>query len=183
MSKKRIPWTTYLWPGLPQLTQRGTWTALFWALATAFLADGVIITRFIWPETFDVLWNNVILGGFIGVYLIGCLASYQVEKSRQIYNDAHSGADLFPDAQKRYLEGKYFEAEQALNKQIQFHPEDVPARMLLMDLYIVNRRLDDALKQLQRILDLPDIQSWKWELIAANEHIKEVRQEMLEEDE
>ena len=183
MSKSRIPWMTYLWPGLPQLTQRGTWTALFWALATAFLLDGVIITRYIWPETFNNIWDNVILGGCIGVYVIGCVVSYQVEKSRQDYIEAHNGTDLFPEAKMRYLEGKYFEAEQDLNKQIQFHPEDIPARMLLMDLYIVNRRLEEALKQLQITIELPDAQAWKWELIATNEHIKEVRQEIEEENE
>ena len=179
MSKSKIPWSTYLWPGLPQLTQRGTWTALFWALATAFLADGVIITRYIWPETFDVFWDNVILGSFIGVYVVGCLVSYQIEKSHNASIQT-SVADAFPEAQKRYLEGRYFEAEQTLVKLLNAAPEDVPARLLLIDLLIVNRRLEEALKQLQQTLEFSEAQPWKWELIAVNEHIKEVRQNLTE---
>lgn len=179
MSKSRIPWPTYLWPGLPQLTQRGTWTAVFWALATAFLADGVIITQYIWPETFDKFWDNVILGSFLGVYFVGCIVSYQIEKVRNASNQG-SNEDAFPEAQKRYLEGKYFEAEQALVKLLDRTPEDIAARMLLMDLFIVNRRLEEALKLLQETIDYSEAQSWKWELIAVNEHIKQVRQEMLE---
>lgn len=178
MSKSKIPLPTYLWPGLPQLTQRGTWTALFWALATAFLADGVIITRYIWPETFDIFWDNIILGSFLGVYVVGCIVSYQIEKSRN-QDGQISNNDLFPEAQKRYLEGKYFEAEQTLVKLLNRTPEDIAARMLLIDLLIVNRRLEDAAKQLQQTLDFSEAQPWKWELIAVNEHIKQVRQEML----
>lgn len=178
MSKSKIPWSTYLWPGLPQLTQRGTWTAVFWALATAFLADGVIITRYIWPETFDVFWDNVILGCFIGVYVVGCIVSFQIEKARNRLNTA-SNKDLFPEAQKRYLEGKYFEAEKALVEIINRTPEDVAARMLLIDLLIVNRRLEEAAIQLQQTIDYSEAQPWKWELIAVNEHIKQVQQEML----
>ena len=179
MSKSRIPLPTYLWPGLPQLTQRGTWTALFWALTTAFLADGVIITQYIWPETFDKFWDNIILGSFIGVYFVGCLVSYQIEKAREKYTQT-SNNDLFPEAQKRYLEGKYFEAEQALVKLLNATPEDIAARLLLIDLLIVNRRLEEAVKQLQQTLDYTEALPWKWELIAVNERIKEVRQEMLE---
>ena len=181
MSKSRIPFPTYLWPGLPQLTKRGTWTALFWALATAFLADGVIITRFIWPETFNLFWDNVILGAFTGVYVIGCIVSYQIEKVRDASSQNTNNTDLFPEAQKRYLEGKYFEAEQALVKLLNNNPEDIAARMLLIDLLIVNRRLEEALNVLQQTLDFPEAIPWKWELIAANERIKQVQQEALEE--
>ncbi|MBR0238229.1 MAG: hypothetical protein IJQ39_09075 [Thermoguttaceae bacterium] len=181
MSKSRIPFSTYLWPGLPQLTQRGTWTALFWALTTAFLADGVIITRFIWPETFNLFWDNVILGAFTGVYVVGCIVSYQIEKARDASQNS-SNADLFPDAQKRYLEGKYFEAEQALDKLLNKTPEDIAARMLLIDLLVVNRRLEEALTVLQQTIEFSEAQPWKWELIAANEHIKQVKQEILEEE-
>ena len=180
MSKPKIPWSTYLWPGLPQLTQRGTWTAVFWALATAFLADGVIITRYIWPETFDVFWDNVILGCFIGVYVVGCIVSYQIEKSRASIYQTSAAADVFPEAQKRYLEGRYFEAEQSLVKLLNATPEDIPARLLLIDLLIVNRRLEEAVKQLQQTLEYSEAQPWKWELIAVNEHIKQVRQDMIE---
>ena len=182
MPKSRIPLPTYLWPGLPQLTQRGTWTALFWALATAFLADGVIITQFIWPETFDKFWDNVILGSFIGVYAVGCIASYQIEKSRASYDQTSSNADLFPEAQKRYLEGKYFEAEQALVKLLSKTPEDIPARLLFIDLLITNRRLEEAIKMLQETIDFSEAQPWKWELIAVNERIKQVRQDMIEQE-
>ena len=178
MSKSRIPVPTYLWPGLPQLTQRGTWTAVFWALATAFLADGVIITRYIWPETFDKFWDNIILGSFLGVYVVGCIVSYQIEKARSASIQT-AKEDLFPKAQKSYLEGKYFEAEQALVKLLNATPEDIPARLLLIDLLIVNRRLEEAVKQLQQTLEFSEAQPWKWELIAVNEHIKQVRQEML----
>ncbi|MBR5710469.1 MAG: tetratricopeptide repeat protein [Thermoguttaceae bacterium] len=179
MSKSRIPLPTYLWPGLPQLTQRGTWTALFWALATAFLADGVIITRYIWPETFDVVWDNVILGCFLGVYIVGCTVSYFIEKSRNASSQT-SNEDLFPEAQKRYLEGRYFEAEQDLVQLLNKTPEDIPARLLLIDLLVVNRRLEEAVKALKETIDFSEAQQWKWELIAVNEHIKQVRQDLAE---
>lgn len=182
MSKSRIPLPTYLWPGLPQLTQRGTWTALFWAMATAFLADGVIITRYIWPETFDKFWDNVILGCFLGVYVVGCLVSFQIEKARSA-SSQKSKEDIFPEAQKRYLEGKYFEAEQALVKLLNATPEDIAARMLLIDLLVVNRRLEEAAQQLQQTIEFSEAQAWKWELIAVNDHIKQVRQDMIEQGE
>ena len=179
MSKSRIPLPTYLWPGLPQLTQRGTWTALFWALATAFLADGVIITRYIWPETFDVVWDNVILGCFLGVYIVGCIVSYFIEKARDASSQT-SNEDLFPEAQKRYLEGRYFEAEHDLVQLINKNPEDMPARLLLIDLLVVNRRLEEAVKALKETIDFSEAQQWKWELIAVNEHIKQVQQDLAE---
>ena len=179
MSKSRIPLPTYLWPGLPQLTQRGTWTALFWALATAFLADGVIITRYIWPETFDVVWDNVILGCFLGVYIVGCIVSYLIEKARDASSQTPN-EDLFPEAQKRYLEGRYFEAEQDLVQLLNKTPEDIPARLLLIDLLVVNRRLEEAVKALKETIDFSEAQQWKWELIAVNEHIKQVRQDLAE---
>ena len=71
------------------------------------------------------------------------------------------------------------EAEKALVEIINRTPEDVAARMLLIDLLIVNRRLEEAAIQLQQTIDYSEAQPWKWELIAVNEHIKQVQQEML----
>ena len=148
-------------------------------MATAFLADGVIITRYIWPETFDVFWDNIILGSFLGVYVVGCIVSYQIEKTRDASLQT-SKEDVFPEAQKRYLEGKYFEAEQSLVKLLNRTPEDIPARLLFIDLLIVNRRLEEALNQLQQTIEFSEAQPWKWELIAVHERIKQVQQDMTE---
>lgn len=174
-------WSIFLWPGLPQLTKRGTWSALFWALATAFLADGVVITRYIWPETFSNFWDNIILGAFIGIYFVGCYISWHLEKNREESAPQNKG-DEFPAAQALYLKGRYFEAEKILQNQLKREPEDMASQILLLDLLVVTRRLDEAQQQLESVLNIPDSRAWSWELLDINERIKQVREDLLQEE-
>ena len=174
-SKHRFAWAIFLWPGLPQLTQRGSWTALFWALATSFLADAVVITVYIWPETFSAQLTQLICAAFTGVYLVGCFLSHRLEMLRTDNGRLEIGADLFPQAQRLYLKGRYYESEKLLKNQLLRQPQDVPTRILLIDLYKINNRFQEAQENLEFLLDLPDAVQWRWEIFALEEDLKEQR--------
>ncbi len=175
-------WPTFLWPGLAQLTQRGSGTAVFWALTTAFLADGVVITKFIWPETFAPGWDNLILAAFVGVYTVGCIISYHLEMLRTDYGRLNNVGDQFALAQDLYLKGRYCEAEKILTAQIQRNPADIAAQILLIDLLKTTRRLDEAQQRLENVLDIPEATAWRWEIISINDQLKQLRQQPEQEN-
>ena len=47
---RRMPWTMYLWPGLPQLWSCGSWGGLALAIAAAILLNLLVLLSFGWSE-------------------------------------------------------------------------------------------------------------------------------------
>lgn len=181
-TKRRTAWAIYLWPGLPQLTQWGSWTGLFWALATSFLADVVVVTVYIWPETFPVQVTRLLCAAFCGVYVVGCFLSHRHEMLRTDYGRLEMETDLFPQAQKLYLKGRYFESEKILQNQLERQPQDVPARILFIDLLKNTNRYQEALENLEYLLDLPDAVQWRWEIFALEDQLKQLASEQPNQD-
>ena len=66
---RRMPWATCLWPGLPQVWIRGSWSALAVACGAAMLLNLAVLGSFGWSELMGpglrtALW--VVLGALWG---------------------------------------------------------------------------------------------------------------------
>src|SRR5258707_1331126 len=99
----RVPWSTLIWPGLPQLWRHGSWSGLAQAAGFAVLLNLVLLATYGWTE-----WISP------GVRVVGWLAvggwwlSAVVRTMRQKRTAVQAAAesrDLFPDAQREYLRG------------------------------------------------------------------------------
>ena len=110
----RMPWATYLWPGLPQLWRQGLWSGLALAVGLAVCSICSLMASFVWVE---LLSPGDVAAGVAGdrSLWIGCGGSrsawygWGVDPRR-----ANSAEAMFREALSEYLQGNWFEAERIL---------------------------------------------------------------------
>ncbi len=161
---RRMPWAVYLWPGLPQLSQRGSWPALVVALGAAALLDVALLATLVWDELLSadlrmVYWLFLLAAWGLSAGLSAWL--YQREKRRR---EADANRDIFREALDHYLQGNWFAAEQALSRLLRKNRRDVEARLMLATLLRHTRRWDEAARQLDVLVRLEDAQKWELEI-------------------
>jgi hypothetical protein len=81
---------------------------------------------------------------------------------------------LFIQAQHEYLRGHWGEAQTLLNRQIDQHPRDIEARLLLATLFRHSRKLDQSIQQLKEIKRFDEAVEWNFECKREEELIREI---------
>ncbi len=172
----RMPPAAYLWPGLPQLWRRGTWSALAAAVAFAALVNGAVLASFLWTELVPPVARNLAWLA-VGVIWIGAGAFSWLWECGHGASSAASGRrpDAFVEALDHYLKGNWFEAESVLEGLLQTNPRDLEAGLLMAGLLRHTGRLDEAAAELDRIERFEGSQQWGLEIRRERQYLNEAR--------
>jgi hypothetical protein len=161
---RKMSWTMYLWPGLPQLSGRGSWSALVVAVGAAALLNVALLATFVWtelltPELRILYWLFLAAAWGFSAGLSGWL-----RRREQSRTQAGVKGDIFGEALDHYLRGNWFEAERALSRLLRRNRRDVEARLMLATLLRHTRRWDEAARQLDVLVRLEDAGKWELEI-------------------
>ncbi len=159
----RMPWATYLWPGLPQICRFGSWPGLGLAIAFAVLLNLALAGTILWgglftPGARKLIWMAV---------AITWLGSAAVAWFRKDPIPRDPNADPYPQALEHYLKGNWFEAEQILTRLLDHNPRDLEARLMFATLLAHTGRPQEAARQLDWLEGLEG--SGKWALEIARQ--------------
>jgi hypothetical protein len=172
---RRMPWAVYLWPGLPQISQQGSWAALVVALVAALLLNVALIGSFAWPE---LIGHDLRIICWAGVAIVwaGC-AGVSIWHDRRQANRPHddSNSDPLGEAINCYLRGDWFETERVLNRLLRRNQRDLEARLMLATLLRHTKRLDEATRQLNVLVRLEGAQKWELEIRREGQLITDAR--------
>jgi len=174
----RMPPAVYLWPGLPQLWRRGTWSALACAVAFAALLNGAVLVSFLWTELVPPVARNLAWLA-VGVIWVGAGAfSWLWDSQQAACPEAAAGrrADAFAEALDHYLKGNWFEAESVLGELLRRSPRDIEAGLMMASLLRHTGRFDEAAGHLDRIERFEGGQTWGLEIRRERQYLNEARQ-------
>ncbi len=164
---RRTPWAAFLWPGVPQLVGRGSWTALVVALGAAALLNVALLATFAWTEllapNLRILYWLLLLGAWSG----GAGLSLWIDRRRRTPAENEDGKDLFRDTLDHYLQGNWPEAEEGLGRLLRRNRRDVEARLMLATLLRHRGRPEEAARQLEALCCSEE--AGKWELEISRE--------------
>jgi hypothetical protein len=159
----RMPWTSYLWPGLPHLWYGGLWSGLALAAGFAILVNVLLLATFVWVE-----WASPRLLEWAWLATAAVWAGSAAASAwygRALAPRRHSAAEaMFREAQREYLKRSWFEAEQLLGRLLRIQPRDVEARLLLATLLRRGGRHGEALQELEHLELLADASTWAREI-------------------
>lgn len=175
----RMPWATYLWPGLPQLWRQGLWWGLALAVGFGVLLNLLVMASFVWVE---LLGSGTLKFAWLAmsVLWLGSAVASVWHSWGVVPRVTCSAEAMFRTALSEYLKGNWFEAERTLGRLLELRPRDVEARLLLATLLRHNVRLNEALEQLTRLELLEDARRWAREIEVEREAIAQLAAENSE---
>lgn len=164
---RRMPWATYLWPGLPEVWAHGSWSALALAASMGLLLNLALLGSYGWDDLFSpgfrtLLWVAVALGWGVSGFL-----AWLRDGREEVPHVPAPEADTFGEAQSHYLRGDWYRAERLLVALLQRDVRDVDARMMLASVYRHTGRHAESRHQLDQLDRYEG--SRKWELEIARE--------------
>lgn len=156
----RMPWATYLWPGLPQICRFGSWPGLGLAIGFAVLLNLALAGTILWgglftPGARKIIWMAV------AITWVGSAAAAWFRKDA---TPRDPNADPYPQALEHYLKGNWFEAEQILTRLLDHNPRDLEARLMFATLLAHTGRPQEAARQLDWLEGLEGSGKWAAEI-------------------
>jgi len=179
----RTPWAAYLWPGLPQLWRRGSWSALALAVGSAGMVNVALAASLLWSE---LLPPRVRTGAWVavGVLWLGSAAFSRLRERHEAAAPGNSPAgDLYVEAMEHYLKGNWFESECRLRELLRHNPRDLDAGLMLATLLRHTGRLPEASQQLDRLERFDGWERWAMEIGRERAALAAARDEGAEEPE
>jgi hypothetical protein len=169
---RRTPWTTYLWPGLPQLWSYGSWSGLALAVGLAAIFDVLLLASFGWSELIGLNWRIWTWAAFGAVWAAAAVWSIG-QCRRQIVRSRTPKDDPFVAARDCCLQGDYYRAEQILDGLLRRNGRDLEARLMLATLLRRTGRRDEAARQLDLLGRLEGAGKWELEIEDERERLTE----------
>ena len=170
---RRTPWTTYLWPGLPQLWSYGSWSGLALALGAAGMFDVLLLASFGWSELIDPNWRISLWAAFGVVWAAAVGWSIrQCGRQAAVWGPMPEN-DPFAAALDHYLKGDYYQTEQILERLLRRNVRDLEARLMLATLLRRTGRRDEAARQLDLLGRLEGAGKWELEIEDERERLAE----------
>jgi hypothetical protein len=170
---RRTPWTTYLWPGLPQLWSYGSWWGLALAIAAAAAFDGLLLATFGWSELVSQDWRIALWVLFASAWAVAAVWS-AAQCRRQVAVWGHTPeSDPFANALDHYLKGDYYQAEQILEGLLRRNARDLEARLMSATLLRRTGRRVEAARQLDQLARLEGAGKWKLEIEDERQRLAE----------
>lgn len=163
----RMRWAAYMWPGLPQLWQHGSASALILALGLGVLLNVAVLATFGWTELLTPSLRNGLWIGTGILWLISVVYAANWDANPHLGRHPADGIDHFGEALSYYLKGNWFEAERLLTTLLEGRPHDLDARLLLATLLRHTGRWEEAAGELDRIEGQDG--AWKWDLEIRRE--------------
>jgi hypothetical protein len=168
---RKMPWTTYLWPGLPQLWYWGYGSGLALAALSAALLNTLLLGSLVWVEWIGP-WPLRLGWMAAGMLWMGsAVLSVWRGGGNPTPPQPASAEGLFRRALSEYLQGSWFEAESLLGQLLHVHPRDAEARLMLATLLRRTGRPQEALAQLARLELLRDSEKWRLEIASERERL------------
>ncbi len=160
------PIVTCCWPGLPRLWLCGDWFSLLVAIAFGGVLNLLLVSACMrpdwlpWPANL-LAWLSV--GGF---WIVSAARAHR--NLPELYKPLHVADDrgLFLKAQSEYLQGHWFEAENALNQLLRQSRRDIDARLMLATMYRHTRRYEAATAELGLIEQIEGAEKWQSEIAS-----------------
>jgi hypothetical protein len=171
---RRMPWTVYLWPGLPQTCFLGSWSGLALALGAAAALNAMMLVSFGWTELIGPNLRNTSWVAF-GVVWITAIV-WSARKCRQAMDGRlEPEEDSYGRAVDRYLKGDSYQAEQILGELLRRNTRDVDARLMLATLLRRAKRFDEAAEHLNLLAKFEDAVKWELEIEEERDLLAEAR--------
>jgi hypothetical protein len=172
---RRMPWTVYLWPGLPQIVGRGNWYALSLAIGAAALLNVTLLGSWVWteliaPDLRIVCW--ALLGAVWG---ISAMLSAWLDRRQAALENPDPAQDLFGQATDHYLRGNWFEVERTLGNLLRKNGRDLEARLMLATLLRHTKRWEEAARELNLLVRLEGARKWELEIRRERELLADAR--------
>lgn len=177
MPVRRAPLWLGLWPGLPQLWLRGSWSGLAAASGFAALVDFVLATTLVWTEIWLPHQAGLWWGGVAAVW--GATATWWLTSGRREIEPAlpKPAGDLFPLALTEYLRGNHFEAERHVAALLRTAPQDVEARLLRVSILRRSGKTDEARRLLDVLARCQAATNWQFEIERERERLERSTQQ------
>jgi len=173
---RRMRWTLYLWPGLPQLWAGASWSALGVAVAAGALLDLALLGTFVWTELLSPAVRNALWMALGIAWAAAAVFTIVWDRRHARGGSPESEKDKFSEATEHYLRGNWFEAERVLGNLLRQNARDLEARLLLATLYRHRSRLDEAAQELDLLRRLAGAEKWEPEIGREQQLLVEARQ-------
>lgn len=167
---------TCLWPGMAELWWRGRLSALPAAIGFGVLVNGLLITRFLYPEWLSGVLVRVACWVGLVAWAVGAFRAIQELPGLLSPRSVSDQPDRFPEAQVLYLGGEWDRAEELLRGILEVEPRDPPAMLLLAGVYRHRGRLDEAEEWLRRLALLEAADPWWLEREAEGRRLSRARE-------
>lgn len=175
---RRMPWPVYLWPGLPQISRQGSWTALAAALIAALVLNAMLLGSFVWPDLIGPDFRIICWMTLAVAWSAAAGASFWWDYREQ-GRTADPNSDPLREAIDFYLRGDWFETERVLNRLLRRNGRDLESRLMLATLLRHTKRFDDATRQLNILARQEGAQQWELEIRREGELITEARKRII----
>jgi hypothetical protein len=173
---RRLPWTTYVWPGLPQVWAYGDWSALALALGAAGVFDVLLLVTCGWSELIGPSWRIALWSAFAVAWVAA--VGWSVGQYRQTASAIeHFENDPFGEALTHYLAGDYFQTEQVLQAMLRRNDHDADARLLLATTLRRDKRLEEAERQLNLLAKMENAARWESEIQDERDLLRDLSAE------
>ena len=184
----RMPPLVCLWPGLPQLWLRGSWTGLALAVGFSGLVNFLLAATFVWTAWLSI---GLLWAGWIAVLVVWVVSAWGAKPVPVVTIDSPpalaapepGGRDLLSEVYTQYLQGNWFEAETVLQEMLRLQPRDAEALLQLATLQRHTERLEEAADTLDRLERLDEAIRWQLEIAAERIHLARLQSELDSQDE
>ena len=165
----RMPWATYLWPGLPLVWRDGRWGALGVAVGFAAVVNLALMASLLWSELFASEVRNSVWMAVVIIWWGSAVFSYRRDSRGSIQAESNPAQDAYAEALDRYLQGDWFESERVFRRLLEENPRDLDAGLMLATLLRRTGRPGEAERQLDRIERFDGSQKWELEILRERE--------------
>ena len=180
---RRKPWAIYLWPGLPQLWERGSWGALAAAVAAAALLNLAVLGAFGWSEVVAATWLRAAWLVLVAVWVGSVILSLAGTRRRESHGQADPADNAFEKALEHYLKGDWFQAERLLGERLSSSADDLETRLMMATLLRHTGRPEEAAAQLDLLELFEGAGKWEWEIRRERELLAQAKVLIDEQDE
>jgi hypothetical protein len=172
-----MPWTIYLWPGLPQICFHGSWSGLVLAIGAAAALNTLLLISFGWTELIGENLRNTFWGAFAAAWIVAIVWSSKQCRRREVACSLQPEEDSFGQAIDCYLKGDAYRAEQILDGLLRRNIRDLEARLMLATLLRRGKRFDEATQHLDALAKFEGAGKWELEIQEERDLLAEARTE------
>jgi len=173
MTMQKDNWVIFVWPGLPQIWTRGSWSGLAVAVLATVWLIAVMAGSFGWSELIAPGIRNGLWISLAAMWLGAAIISAVKMQYQTAAQTAESCDNPFGRANDLYLRGDYYQAERLLKKLLDRNGRDLEARLMLATLLRHTGRIDEAADQLDRLRLFDGAEKWELEIYRERELLAE----------
>ncbi len=176
----KMPWGTYLWPGLSLIWRHGSWLGLAIAVGFTALVNLALASSILWSELFTAGLRSLIWAVVGGIWAVSAIFASRWDSRGAPPRDLSPRVDSFALALDHYLKGNWFEAEYLLSGLLAANPRDVDASLMLATLWRHTGRFEEALEGLARLERCEDGKKWRWEISRERDLVRQAQMRRVE---